>query len=298
MPWLQISFSTDARRAASIATALEATDAYAVTLECDASEVLIEGVDPDPSLWSQTRVTGLFGMETRPQQVFSSLARALEPEHLPCYRVARLEDRDWARAWMEHFRPMRFGDRLWVVPSWETAPEPEAVNIVLDPGLAFGVGSHPSTALCLEWLANSEHVRGADVVDYGCGSGILSIAAARLGAAHIWALDNDPQALLVTTENAALNNVAGRITVAQTAPIDVRGVDIIVANILAQTLKSLAPDLAALAHFGTQILLAGILREQVQGCIDAYRAWFELQELKYVEEWALLYGTRRPGSGD
>ena len=205
MTWLQLRL--DARRSdvAELEELLLATGAVAVTLEDNADQPLLEpGVGETP-LWNQTRLTGLYPADTDMKCVLQDIPDTLLQQ--ANQRVEILEDKDWEREWMQHYRPMQFGRRLWVCPSWLQPPEPGAVNLLLDPGLAFGTGTHPTTALCLEQL-DTMSLGGQTVVDYGCGSGILAVAALKLGAVLALGVDNDPQALAASRDNAARNNIA------------------------------------------------------------------------------------------
>ena len=240
MSWLQLIFETDADSAPSLSDLLSEAGALAVTLEDDADQPLYEPPPGATPLWQATRVVALFEQGHDMNAILAAVAAAWAPRELPAWRLEELEDREWSREWMDTFRPMRFGERLWIVPSWSEAPAAEAVNILLDPGLAFGTGTHPTTRLCLEWLDQNDPA-DARVVDYGCGSGVLAIAAAKLGADRVWAVDNDPQALLATCDNAARNDVQERIVTALPEHLPEARCDVLIANILAEPLIALAP---------------------------------------------------------
>ena len=203
-----------------------------------------------------------------------------------------LRARAWEREWLRDFHALRFGRRLWVCPRHERVREPDAVVVTLDPGLAFGTGTHPSTALCLTWLER-ELPPEARVIDYGCGSGILAIAAALLGAKEVQCFDIDPQALLATAENAAANAVAGRISVRAQADALESGADLLVANILAGTLCGLAGKFAGLVRPGGRILLAGILADQAETVADAFAPWFDICPSGQRDGWVALAGARK-----
>ncbi len=293
MPWLQISVDLPDEDPQRLGAALEAAGAVAVTFEAGVADPLYEPPPGETPLWARTRVVGLFAAGTEVGAVRAALARALDGRE-PGIRAVPLPDRDWERAWLADFHPMRFGRRLWVCPGGARAPDPAAVTVVLDPGLAFGTGTHPSTALCLEWLDGAD-LRARALIDYGCGSGILAIAAARLGAAPVWAVDHDPQALQASAANAARNGV--RETVRVCAPDDVSAADIaadrLVANILARPLQTLAERFARLVVPGGEIALAGILDTQADDVMRAYEAWFTMGPRRRREEWVLLTGRRR-----
>jgi ribosomal protein L11 methyltransferase len=192
---------------------------------------------------------------------------------------------------MKNFHPIQFGDRLWICPSWLEAPEPNAINIMLDPGLAFGTGTHPTTALCLNWLDGVD-LTGKTVIDYGCGSGILAIAAALLGATRVIGVDIDPQALEATRENAKRNNVKVETYLSGDCP-SIQA-DVLLANILAGPLQSLAPQFASLTRPGADIVLSGILHTQAQTVADAYGTWFNMNPAMQKEDWVRIDGLRRP----
>jgi ribosomal protein L11 methyltransferase len=193
---------------------------------------------------------------------------------------------------MDEFKPMQFGPKLWICPSWCEAPDPSAVNILLDPGLAFGSGTHPTTSLCLQWLALHDLAK-KQVIDYGCGSGILAIAAAKLGAAKITAVDLHPQALEATFDNATQNGVAEKIVIVSPEEFIEEPCDVLLANILAGPLMQLAPTFSTLVKPGGHLVLSGILHEQVPAILNCYASWFELSEPVFLEEWSLIHGVRR-----
>ena len=240
--------------------------------------------------WPSARLTALFAAGT---DVDDALARAgarleLAPPPHECFEVA---DEDWVRATQAQFAPVRITERLWIVPSWCAAPDPAAINVTLDPGLAFGTGTHPTTRLCLEWLAVTL-AQGASVLDYGCGSGILAIAAGRLGAGRVTGVDIDRQAVAAARENARVNGVAADFVLPDALP---RGAtyDVIVANILANPLRLLAPALAARSARDGRIVLSGVLAEQTDDVVAAYAPWFIMSPWKGEDDWVALEGVRR-----
>lgn len=293
MSWLQLKIETDKANAPQFEALLEEIGAAAVLMEDSADQPLLEPPPGAQPLWDATRVIGVFTVDSEIDAITEYLeARTGQP--LPAHRVEVLEDKDWVRAWMDHYHPMRFGERLWVVPSWTPPPEPAAINLLLDPGLAFGTGTHPTTALCLEWLDGLD-LKDKVVIDYGCGSGILAVAALLLGAREAFCVDNDPQALTATRNNAAHNGVDDRIHtfMPEDMPAAVRA-DIIVANILAGPLAMLAPVLAGHGRAGSRIALSGIIRPQVDELRAVYGEWFDMDGLAMKEEdWCRLSGQRR-----
>ncbi len=291
MPWLQLIFETDATNAPELAEHLSDSGAVAVTMEDSADQPLYEPPLGSTPLWQATRVVALFEADTDMDGILATVTAAWAPHELPVWRLEQLEDRDWTREWMDTYRPMAFGSRLWIVPSWTGAPEPSAVNILLDPGLAFGTGTHPTTRLCLEWL--DANVANADeVIDYGCGSGILAIAAAKLGASHVWAVDNDPQALIATRDNAERNLVIGNIEAVLPDALPEVLCDLLIANILAGPLVTLALRFSLLVRPQGRIVLSGILPEQAELVTAAYREWFDMAPPCEHDGWVRLEGKR------
>jgi ribosomal protein L11 methyltransferase len=290
MSWLRLILDTDHAHTGALSEALEQAGAVAVTLEDAADQPLFEPGPGETPLWNDVRVVGLFAADIDPDTLQDKLTRSLDVQTLNTLRIEPLEDRDWSRAWMDRFQPMRFGERVWIVPSWCDAPEPDAINIALDPGMAFGTGTHPTTALCLEWL-DAAAVSGKRVLDYGCGSGILAIAAAKLGAAEVWAIDNDPQALLATQDNAERNAV--RVHTGLPADTPQEAFDIVIANILAGPLVELAPVLTARLGQGGQLVLSGLLPEQADAITQAYVPRCVLDQRVERDGWMRLSGQCR-----
>jgi len=291
MPWLQLTFYTTKDDAEALADLLSEAGAAAVTMQDAADQPLYEPPPGATPLWQLTNVVGLFDESFESSTIIEQL-RAQWTSELPEYRSEQLEDQDWERAWMDDFKPMQFGERLWIVPSWHEAPQQEGVNIHLDPGLAFGTGTHPTTRLCLEWL-DGHDISGKQVIDYGCGSGILAIAAALLGAESVLAVDNDPQALVATVDNAGRNHVSDRISVYLPKEAPDASVPLLLANILAGPLIELSPRLSALVSTGGQIVLSGILPEQAEEVSTTYQQWFAMQPAVECDGWIRLEGTKR-----
>jgi ribosomal protein L11 methyltransferase len=251
-------------------------------------------LEPAPGefrLWPHTCLQALFAADVDVAATLDGLAKALKiaPERIA---VERLEDRAWEREWLKDFHAMRFGRRLWVAPRHAAVPDPDAVVVQLDPGLAFGTGTHPTTAVCLEWLEQYVE-KGSVVTDYGCGSGILAVAAVKLGAREAHAFDIDPQALLATRENAAGNAVGSRVIVHEEAATLPRGVDVLVANILSEPLCALAPSFAALVRPGGALVLAGLMAHQAAEVTQAHDAWFDMRPIAKRDDWVGLSGRRR-----
>jgi ribosomal protein L11 methyltransferase len=240
--------------------------------------------------WSRARLAALFGIDV---DVTAAMSRAYELAGVTpttAYEVTRVEDDDWVRRTQSQFTPQHVTDRLWIVPTWHEPPDPSALNIVLDPGLAFGTGTHPTTRLCLRWLDTM--VRGGEsVIDFGCGSGILAIAALKLGAVRVCGIDIDPQAVLSARRNAAQNQVDVDF-VSDAEELSGPG-HMVVANILAQPLIVLAPLLAKLTLHGGRLALSGILVEQAGEVQDTYSAWYDFEPARVEDGWVLLSSVRR-----
>jgi ribosomal protein L11 methyltransferase len=292
MTWLQLRLDADPATASTLEDALLEIGAAAVTMEDNADQPVYEpGVGETP-VWQHTRVTGLFTADTDMTAALAEL-QGHYGQALPPLRIEILEDRDWIREWMDSYHPIQCGERLWICPSWREPVDPNAVNLLLDPGLAFGTGTHPTTWLCMQWL-DQQDLSGLTVIDYGCGSGILGIAALLLGADKVIAVDNDPQALLATRDNARRNNIDdARIEcfLPQHMPAGLRG-DMVVANILAGPLTSLAPNLAATLDAGAAICLSGILQSQADELMACYQHWFSQLTLTTKEEWVRIAGNK------
>jgi ribosomal protein L11 methyltransferase len=298
--WLSVSLVTDAAHAEALADALSEFGALSATIEDDAAGTPEESPQfgepgAEASLgWARSRISALFPLEAELGELIPQAARAVGLPGAPPYSATRLDDQDWVRQTQSQFDPIRVSDRLWIVPSWHEAPDPTAVNITLDPGLAFGTGSHPTTRLCLEWLSAAV-IPGATVLDYGCGSGILAIAAARLGATRVVGKDIDPQAVVAARDNAARNRVDIRFESVEMR--DDSQYQIVVANILANPLRALAPALCAHVQAGGHLALSGILVEQTDELIETYSPWIRLVVVDSREGWVCLAG-RKPAAGD
>jgi ribosomal protein L11 methyltransferase len=288
VPFLDVSFDLGA---------LAAEDAEAVCFACGATSVTFTDSRDDPvlepgvgeiRLWPATRVQALFNGDA---DVAAQIAAGLG---IAASRISSrvLEDRAWEREWLKDFHALRFGSRLWVSPHHEDVTEPGAVVVRLDPGLAFGTGTHPSTALCLQWL-DGNVTPGARVVDYGCGSGILALAAVKLGAAQAWCFDIDPQALIATRDNAAANGIADRVRICASADELPKESDVVLANILSGPLCELAPRLVSLARAGGSIVLAGLMTHEAADVTAAYSPWCDMAPFGKRDDWISLSGRRR-----
>ena len=295
MAWLTLTVNADAAYAEGLSEALLELGALSVDMhdaDADTPEeqaIFGEPGEPTSSLWSHNRVTALFSDDTDVESILLQAAQAAGLQQLPAHDITILQDNDWVRLTQSQFDPIRISQRLWIVPTWHTPVEPDAINIVLDPGLAFGTGSHPTTRLCLRWL--DENLRGGEsVLDYGCGSGILAIAAMKLGAASAYGIDVDPQAVQSSRDNALANQTEARFEL----PTDsLAQYDVVVANILTNPLKMLAPLLAGATRPGGRIVLSGVLSEQAEDVMQIYSQWFQLNPTVMEDGWACLSGVKK-----
>lgn len=290
MPWVQLHLTSDRDTAPVLEDRLLACGALSVTLADSEDEPILEpGVGETP-LWQSVRITGLFEADIDRRTVTSAIADIAGTRAADAVWET-LADRPWERTWMDDFAPIRCGDRLWICPSWQSPPDPGAVNLVLDPGLAFGSGTHATTFLCLQWL-DGQDLAGKTVIDYGCGSGILGIGALLLGADRVIAVDNDPQALLATRDNLHRNGLdIDRLTAWLPDQMPTATVDILVANILAGPLIELSALLEGRLKAGGRLCLSGITREQTEMVIGAYPG-IQFDSPAYRDEWVRLTGIK------
>ena len=295
MAWNQITlYATDAL-AENLSNFLSELGAVAVTLKEGGKEEILEPLPGKTPLWLDTQVVGLFEDDLDMHQIVSTLKQMLVEDSFPQYHIEAVADEDWERAWLKDFKPMQFGEKIWIVPSAFEPVDHSAVNIFLDPGLAFGTGTHATTALCLKWL--DEHLDSRklpdNMIDYGCGSGILAIAAAKLGVNNVHAVDIDPQAIIATQSNADKNDVAKCIKTYLVDEFDARqpvAADLLLANILANPLMVLAETFANLLKPGAPIVLSGILQEQAEDVLQVYRQWFDMNPPEIQDGWVMLNG--------
>jgi ribosomal protein L11 methyltransferase len=293
MPWLQLSLEITRDQADLVTEVFESTGALSVTLLDAANEPLLEPAPGEQPLWGRLRAVALFYPGCDAHAIRDGLRDALQAPEIELL-TEHLDDRDWSTSWRDDFHSMRFGTHLWVCPSDESPPDPDAVVVQMDPGMAFGTGTHATTGLCLEWLdANAS--AGETVIDYGCGSGILAIAACKLGASRVYAVDIDPQALIATRDNAARNAVDQCIEVMLPAALDPGPVDVVIANILANPLIELSGILAGYLRVQGSIILTGILEDQGREVMAAYQQWFDFKAPVQRDEWVLLEGVKRAG---
>ena len=292
MAWWQISLRCQADELEQVESRLAELGALSISLADAGDEPIFEPLPGETPVWSESIVTGTFAANLDPESLQQQLLASLPTSLGASLRQAQLHEQDWEQVYREHFKPLQCADNLWVVPSWCEPPDADATIVRLDPGLAFGTGTHATTALCLAWIAEQD-LTGRDLVDYGCGSGILAIAACKLGAARVRAVDIDPQAVQASAANLQANEIEpNRIFLGQPDEMPGEPVDLLVANILAGPLVELVPRFAALVRPGGKIMLSGILKTQLNEIQSAYRPWFELEPPRLRQEWAGLSGIR------
>ena len=297
MPWLSLVVDSDAEHAEHLSEALLALGALSVDLlDADADTpdeqaIFGEPGEPPPGIWQHNRVSALFDSGKDVSGILRNASALIGMEQIPQHRIETLADNDWVRLTQSQFEPIPISPRLWIVPTWHTPSNPDAINIALDPGLAFGTGSHPTTRLCLRWL--DTHLQGGEnVLDYGCGSGILAIAALKLGAAHAVGVDVDLQAVIASRDNAIANQVKNvEFYLPDNAPQS--SYDLVMANILTNPLRILAPLLAKSTRAGGQIVLSGILEKQAKDVMNIYQQWFDLNAPIFEDGWSCLSGRKR-----
>ena len=296
MDWRQFVMDLKSLDPATVENVFSQLGASSVTLSDAGDDPVLEPGPGETPLWSNTRITGLFPGDTDMDAFRAALLAELGLDELPVHRIEELADRAWEREWLRDFGAMQFGDRLWICPTGSQVENKNAVVVHLDPGLAFGTGTHPTTALCLEWL-DATKLAGKTLLDYGCGSGVLAIAGLKLGCRSATGMDIDPQAVIATRQNAADNQVADRLLVTG-SPNGIKGeFDVVVANILAGPLAQFADSITSRLARGGMLALSGVLCEQADETMAAYKAWIEFDEPVFREQdgqiWSRLTGLRR-----
>ncbi len=292
MPWHQITVTTNEQLAPQLADFFDSQGAVSVTYMDAEDEPVYEPAIGETKIWTHTQVIALYELDADPETLKTQVYGLYPHQDLLAWDYQAIEDQAWERAWMEFYQPMKFADKLWVCPTGQEQIEPDTVCLTLDPGLAFGTGTHPTTALCLEWLA-SQDLHGKTVIDYGCGSGILAIAALLLGAKTAHAIDIDPQALTATQDNAIKNNVLDKISCYLPEQFQPQQADVVLANILAKPLIELSPAITALVVANGQLVLSGILAEQTDAVMAAYQQHIEFDPPRQQEDWMRLSGRRK-----
>lgn len=295
MSWQNVSFLTDASHAEPMCDALLEAGALSASIEdADAGTPDEQPQFGEPGSvntpgWNHSKVVVLLESDADVAAVLAEAAKAIGVSEIPAFSVEPVAEQNWVQLTQSQFDPIRVSERLWIVPSWHESPDPAAINLILDPGMAFGTGSHPTTRLCLEWLERNVS-DACSVLDYGCGSGILAIAAARLGAGHVAGVDIDPHAVEAARANAERNGVTALF--ADSAEPVAGEYDVVVANILSNPLRVLAPAICAHVRSGGRLALSGILREQVDEIVAIYAQWIPMQVADVREDWVCLSGTR------
>ena len=292
MAWQQIKVNVEAKYAEALGDLLSNLDAQAISF-IDAKDTPM--YEPKPGeilLWPDTQVMGLYEAKDNLTDVVKNIQANFSFISNSQIVIDQLEDKNWEREWMDDFHPMQFGKRLWICPSWKEIPDITAVNIKLDPGLAFGTGTHPTTRLCLQWL-DSVDLTNKVVVDFGCGSGILAIAALKLGAKKVIGIDIDPQALIASKDNAKRNDVADRLYLYLPENQPELQADIVIANILASPLKELSSIITNYCANSGKLVMSGILHEQYQSVVQAYENHFNFEPAVFEGEWTRLNGTKK-----
>lgn len=293
MTWLQLSLDSNREDAEQLAELLDQFGAISVSLSAISDELLFgQEEKDDEQLWESTRVTALLHEDTDLDTMLVTLNNRVGNNHILGHQIQLLPDKDWVSDFQHSYGVRLFSDKLCICPSWCTPPDNITNILMLDPGLAFGTGTHDTTSMCLEWLIEND-VNGKTVIDYGCGSGILALAAVKLGASTASAIDIDPQAVEATRENARKNGLTERITAFFPDEAELEEVDILLANVLLNPLKDLALLFSSLVLPQGKIVLSGILATQAEECLAAYVPWFDMKPPEFRCEWALLEGVRR-----
>lgn len=292
MSWLQLELETGKAEAEILSGLLEQLGAVSVSLSASSDDPVFDHLDQQQrQYWDKTRVSALLHPDTDLDILLVCLRDRIGADRIFSHHIDRVHDKDWIGEFKAQHEPVLFADRIWIVPSWCDRPDSDKPGLVLDPGLAFGTGAHPTTAMCVSWLA-SHDLADKVVIDYGCGSGILAMVAARLGAREVYAVDIDAQAVQAASENAKQNALEDKIHIGLPDTMKLPCADILVANILANPLKELAPDLAELTQSGGDIVLSGLLHIQADECLASYSGYFNMDTPEFDSEWACLHGVR------
>ncbi len=293
--WQQISVITDEVTSHLLSQVFFDLGAHSVTFKDSADDAIYEPPPGTAPLWTRTEVVALFDADTDLEIIKQSASNQLAGLNMDTWQTEVLVDQVWERAWLDHFRPLHFGERLWICPSEQAPPDDAGICLKLDPGLAFGTGTHPTTALCLEWLAGCD-LTDMQVIDFGCGSGVLAIASVLLGAKRVFAVDIDDQALTATRTNARKNGVEAQVQTFYPNNLPSIEVDLVIANILAQPLCDLAPNIAALVRPDGHLVLSGVLEDQVDRVVRAYAQDITFENHCYSDNWARMNGVKKNAS--
>lgn len=293
MSWQKLILEVTADDEEQISDFLSEAGAVSVNLEAADEQEVFEPIPGTTPLWDQIRLSALFPAEQNLQELLNILATQISGNKIKSINVEQVPEQDWQQNCKDQFQPMLFAERLWVYPSWCEIPDPNKPHLLLDPGLAFGTGTHPTTALCLDWLAKNIQPEQV-IIDYGCGSGILALAAIKLGAKEVWAVDNDPQALEATEENAKRNTINSyQLFTVLPNELPAVQVDTVIANILANPLIELAPTLSKLVKTDGNIVLSGILKNQIDSVMSVYEHYFHELFFDTQEDWVRVVGIKK-----
>lgn len=296
MPWLQLELETYQAQAEELSELLEQLGAVSVTLTASSDEPVFDvgGQNENESkkFWDKTKLVALLHPDAELDIILVCLRDRVGSENIFSHKIELLKDKDWISEFKAAHQPLIFSERVCILPSWCDSPEHDLPTLILDPGLAFGTGTHPTTSLCIEWLAEHD-LTGKTVIDYGCGSGILAMVAAILGAKQVYAVDIDAQAIQAAKENVERNNLSGKIEISLVEDTSLPAVDILVANILMNPLKGLIEEFSTITESGSDIVLSGLLHVQAEECLQTYTSCFDMDEPVFNQEWARLHGTKR-----
>lgn len=291
MAWLKLTITTGPQQVDPLSELLQQFDAVSLSFKPASDEAIFDEPSDSNCYWQKTQVSALLDAELELDILLACIRNRIGTENIFAHEIESLKDENWLEAHRSGYAAMIFSEKLCICPSWDAAPK-QLATVILDPGLAFGTGTHATTALCLNWLAEQD-LSEQTVIDYGCGSGILGLAAARLGAGSVYATDIDPQALSATMSNAKQNDLQDKIRVQLADEADCTAADVLLANILMNPLLELAPRFAGLLVPGGKLALSGILAVQAEQCLAAYQPWFKMDEPSYRDEWALITGIRK-----
>ncbi|MBM88515.1 MAG: 50S ribosomal protein L11 methyltransferase [Gammaproteobacteria bacterium] len=291
--WQRLKIQVSSKNTFELEQKLTEFGALSISYIDAANQPIFQNELGSTPLWDTTWVLCLFEKEVKLNDLLTELKDSTGTFNKKSLKIELIEDQDWEFSWMNDFHPMRFGDKLWICPSWQSPPDPHATNIMLDPGLAFGSGTHTTTDLCLRWLDKTD-VDGKEIIDFGCGSGVLGIGAAMLGAAKVYAVDNDPQAITATIDNRNRNNTSTKVLAAYLPDaLPKIQADILIANILAEPLVNLSAKFAKMVKPNGHIALSGLLEEQIPLLVRCYENWFDIGPPIIENDWVLLAGTRK-----
>lgn len=292
MSWLQLELETGKAEADILSGLLEQMGAVSVSLSASSDEPVFDNFEQQREYWDKTRVTALLHPDTDLDILLVCVRDRVGAERIYSHQLVQVQEKDWVGEFKAQHEPVLFADTIWIIPSWCEAPDSDKPGLILDPGLAFGTGAHPTTAMCIDWLAQLD-LKDKLVIDYGCGSGILAMVAARLGAREVFAVDIDPQAVQAATDNVKRNALQEKIHIALPDDIQLPAAELLVANILANPLQELVQQFAELTQSGGDLVLSGLLHIQADECLATYASYFNMDTPGFDSEWACLHGVRQ-----